>query len=156
MGILSGLFGCNDKPESSKPPEDATKQEERQKQMEEARLAGDKTMKPYLIPAAEMQELTLGMGACYVTDRILVDGVKVGYMYREEPDFDEDSGWRFLAGDESNEYMDDQWNTGIVDLNTVSNYDRSIIPLLKSPIGSAFARTSVTGKLQPVEAPDPE
>lgn len=43
---------------------------------------------------------------CFATDRILVDGCKVGYMYREEPDSDSsmpDSGWRFNAGDESKE-----------------------------------------------------
>ena len=45
---------------------------------------------------------------CFATDRILVDGEKVGYMYREEPadGNDWDSGWRFTAGDESQEYMD--------------------------------------------------
>ena len=32
---------------------------------------------------------------------------KVGYCYREKPDGDWDSGWRFTAGDESEEYMDD-------------------------------------------------
>lgn len=45
---------------------------------------------------------------CFAKDRILVDGCKVGYMYREEPDVDcemADSGWRFTAGDESEEYM---------------------------------------------------
>ena len=47
---------------------------------------------------------------CIATDRITVDGMPVGYMYREKPKegawFEEyDSGWRFTAGDESDEYM---------------------------------------------------
>ena len=39
-----------------------------------------------------------------------VEGCKVGYCYREEPDGGWDSGWRFTAGDESDEYMDDPNN----------------------------------------------
>ena len=32
---------------------------------------------------------------CFATNRITVDGKKVGYMYREEPDTSfPDSGWR--------------------------------------------------------------
>ena len=37
----------------------------------------------------------------------------MGYCYREEPDGGWDSGWRFTAGDESDEYMDDPNNAGI-------------------------------------------
>ena len=92
------------------------------------------------------------MGGCFVTDRILVDGERVGYMYREEPDFEEDSGWRFLAGDETDEYMDDQWNTGIVQVNTVCNYDRDIITLLDSSPGSAFTRNPANDVLEAVKA----
>ena len=45
---------------------------------------------------------------CIATDRITVDGLPVGYMYREKPEEGDpferyDSGWRFTAGDESDE-----------------------------------------------------
>ena len=70
----------------------------------------------------------------FTTDRILVDGCKVGYMYREEPDGEFDSGWRFTAGDKSNAYMDEPYNFGIHSLNTVANNDSEIIPFLSSPI----------------------
>lgn len=80
---------------------------------------------------------------CLATDRITVDGVPVGYMYREEPDGDyPDSGWRFTAGDESDEYMDDPDNSGIYTLNTICNYDPDIIPLLHFPYGTVFYRDS--------------
>ncbi len=41
---------------------------------------------------------------CIATDRITVDGLPVGYMYREKPEEGNpfegyDSGWRFTAGD---------------------------------------------------------
>jgi hypothetical protein len=82
---------------------------------------------------------------------ITVDGCKVGYMYREEPDNDVDSGWRFLAGKESQAYMDDPRNHGVYDVNTIANYDSDIILLLDAPIGSAFERAGGTGRFAPVE-----
>ena len=77
---------------------------------------------------------------CIATDRILVDGCKVGYMYREEPDNVYDSGWRFQAGDESDEYMQEAANHGAYKLNTIANCDPGIIPFLYSGYGSAFYR----------------
>ena len=79
---------------------------------------------------------------CIVTDRITKDGFKVGYMYREEPDDGRpDSGWRFMAGDEDDEYMNNSNNHHIFSINTICNYDPDIIPYIKSEIGSVFIRT---------------
>jgi len=61
-------------------------------------------------------------------------------MYREEPDTEFDSGWRFLSGLETDAYVDDLANVGLYDVNTIANYDRDIIPLLDAPPGSAFER----------------
>ena len=77
---------------------------------------------------------------CIATNRITVEGCKVGYCYREKPDGDWDSGWRFTAGDESDEYMDDPNNAGIYGLNTICNDDPDIIPLLHTPAPCAFER----------------
>ena len=77
---------------------------------------------------------------CIATNRITVEGCKVGYCYREKPDGDWDSGWRFTAGDESDEYMDDPNNAGIYGLNTICNDDPDIIPLLNTPAPCAFER----------------
>ncbi|MBM6850160.1 DUF2185 domain-containing protein [Oscillibacter valericigenes] len=77
---------------------------------------------------------------CIATNRITVEGCKVGYCYREKPDGDWDSGWRFTAGDESDEYMDDPNNAGIYKLNTICNDDPDIIPLLNTPAPCAFER----------------
>lgn len=78
---------------------------------------------------------------CIVSDKITKDGYKVGYMYREKPDEGvPDSGWRFLAGDESDEYMNNPDNHHIFDINTICNYDRDIIPYLESVIGSEYIR----------------
>ena len=81
-----------------------------------------------------------GADGCIATNRITVEGCKVGYCYREEPDGDWDSGWRFTAGDESEAYMDDPNNAGIYKLNTICNDDPDIIPLLHTPAPCAFER----------------
>ena len=79
---------------------------------------------------------------CLASNRITKDGFKVGYMYREEPDEGKpDSGWRFLAGDEDDAYINDPENLHLFTVNTICNYDKDIIPYLKSEIGSAYVRT---------------
>ena len=81
--------------------------------------------------------------ACFASDKITKEGFKVGYMYREEPSVGQaDSGWRFLAGDEDDEYINNPNNLHIFDINTICNYDKDIIPYLNSEIGSAFIRIS--------------
>ena len=81
-----------------------------------------------------------GPAGCLATDRILVDGAPVGYCYREEPCGDWDSGWRFTAGDESDEYMENPRHSDIYTLNCLANYDRDILPVLETQAPCAFAR----------------
>ncbi|MGM9484496.1 immunity protein Imm33 domain-containing protein [Roseateles sp. NT4] len=82
---------------------------------------------------------------CFVTQRVLRDGVPAGYLYREEPEQEDDSGWRITANEESDEYMDDPDNSAYVSLGAVLNQDASFIHLLDSPAGSAFVRDTETG-----------
>lgn len=78
---------------------------------------------------------------CIVSDKITKEGFKVGYMYREEPSTDvPDSGWRFMAGNEDDEYMNNVDNHHIFAINTICNYDPDIIPYLHSKIGSTYIR----------------
>lgn len=107
--------------------------------------------KAFKIPANQIRQLIPNMGGCFVSDRITVDGAPVGYMYREQPDNDIDSGWRFFAGDESQEYTDTPDNFGIYDVNTICNYDPAIIPFLKTPVGSAFGRVAGTDRFEAEE-----
>lgn len=96
--------------------------------------------KTYRLSPTQIAEIAPGRGSCLASDMILVDGKAVAYMYREHPELDHDSGWRFLAGTESQEYVDDPDHWAYYDVNTVANYDPSIVPLLGEPIGSAFER----------------
>ena len=83
---------------------------------------------------------------CYVTNRVLQDGCRVGYLYREKPDREDDSGWRITANDESDEYMNDSDNLAYVSLGAVLSRDDSFRALLDEPIDSAFIRDESTGQ----------
>lgn len=91
-----------------------------------------------------------GAEGCIAPDSIMVDGQKVDYMYRDEPQNEYDSGWCFFAADDDDEYANDADNLGIYALNTVCNYDPDIIPFLNAPYGSAFARDE-NGLFVPVD-----
>ncbi|MBK6979323.1 MAG: DUF2185 domain-containing protein [Cytophagaceae bacterium] len=99
----------------------------------------------------EFDDLIESGKTCLVTNKITIDGMKVGFMYREEPDDEDDSGWRFLSGTEDDEYMDDPENMMMVDLNVVANYDKAILPILKKPVGSEWERIEGTNRWQALE-----
>jgi len=106
--------------------------------------------KVFKIPGEQIRRIIAPCGSCIASDRITVDGKKVGYMYREQPDDDLDSGWRFFSGDETDEYANTASNLAIYDVNTICNYDQDIISLLDAPFGSAFERRGWFRKLVPV------
>jgi hypothetical protein len=101
--------------------------------------------KNFKLVAGQIRTLVTGYGSCIATDRITVDGMKVGYMYREATNDADDSGWHFFSGDETQEYVDTPLNLGIYNVNTIANYDPEITPLLDKPFGTAWARDE-TGK----------
>lgn len=96
--------------------------------------------KEYRLSKNEIKPLAEGRGLCVVSDLIPVEGQLVGYAYREEPEDEMDSGWRFLAGTETDAYIDSTKNFSLLDLNVVANYDPAIIALLDAPVGAEFDR----------------
>lgn len=111
-------------------------------------MAQKRRTKRYAKSAAEFKPLAVGHGGCIATDRITVEGRRVGYCYREPPE-GVDSGWRFFAGDESDAYLSKHTNLDMYDCNTIANYDPEIVPLLEAPVGSAFVRDAGTGAFTP-------
>lgn len=83
---------------------------------------------------------------CFVTNRVLKDGAPVGYVYREPPEEENDSGWRMTANDESDEYMDDAENCAYVSVGAVLNCDDSFVALLDAEVGAAFVRDEASGE----------
>lgn len=98
--------------------------------------------KKFFMKAEEIKPLLESGQFGIATDKIMVEGSKVGYMVRNEPqeEHPEDSGWIFYEGSEDREYCEDSGHFGLYDLNTVANYDPDIIPLLDAPAGMAFFR----------------
>ncbi len=96
--------------------------------------------KKFKLSAEQIRDIATGYGACFATDKITVDGERVGFMYREPPDNESDSGWRFTSGSESDAYMSDPMNHAIYNVNTIANYDPDIVQFLGAPVGSAFER----------------
>ena len=99
--------------------------------------------KKYALKAEDIQPLLQwdGPEGCFASDRITVEGCKVGYMYREQPEENfADSGWRFFEGNEAPKYVQNPKNFGIYTLNEICNYDPVIIPYLSAPCGTAFVR----------------
>lgn len=96
-----------------------------------------------LVPTIEIKPLLNDWAEadmCMASDRIVVEGMKVGYCYRERPllsDRGWNSGWVFFANDNED---DDEGKLRYYPLNTVCNYDPDIIGLLGSQYGKVFYR----------------
>ena len=99
----------------------------------------------------EIRPLVRPWGDCFASDKITVEGHAVGLMYREKSDFDSDSGWRFLAGNETPEYMSDPANFAVYPVNVVANCDSSIVHMLEAATGSAFYRPAGSGTFERID-----
>lgn len=78
---------------------------------------------------------------CFVTRELGNNTKKIRFMYREKPDNDSDSGWRFFSGDEDQVYVDNPDNILSARLlDVVEEIDPSVKKYLDSEIGSAFER----------------
>ena len=112
--------------------------------------------RPFKLSAADIKPLAEGRGSCLASIRILTDGLAIGFMYREGPDDDIDSGWRFLVGDETQELVDDPMQLGLFDVNTVANYNPEIIVYLDKPAGTAWGRNSMGNFVEEHFPSDPD
>ena len=90
---------------------------------------------------------------CVVTNRILKDGQQVGFFYRGEPYRPQDSGWRFMCGDENQDYMDDARNLQVVSLGAVLRQDDRMVDLLHHPAPIAFEWDESSARFIPAAMP---
>ena len=103
----------------------------------------EKNYKELAIHSEQVKDL---LGDKYVgitgiaTDRILCEGYRVSVMFRENSINEQDSGWRFFAGDEEPEYLQSENNFGSLDLNLICNYSPDAIPFLDLPVGTFIVR----------------
>ena len=82
-------------------------------------------------------------GGCIVSKQI-EEGRAIGYMYRDSRPSEQwaDTGWRFFAGDESDEYSRNPDNFTIWSLNDICNLDATILGYAEAKEGSAFGRNA--------------
>ena len=92
---------------------------------------------------------------CSVSKMVRVAGHPVGFLFRETPRDDRDSGWHLLAGPESAEYMADPANHAVYDLDSICEDHPEILPLLDAPVGSAFRRDRASGRFVEIEFAPP-
>ena len=88
----------------------------------------------------------------FVSAAVANDGAPVGFMYREPTDRENDSGWCVLAGNESDEHLDDPANVVLLPLRDVIAFDEQLEELLSRPAPVAFERAP-TGELRECEPP---
>ena len=93
----------------------------------------------------EGTKLMSNSGYVMASKLVVENKLPVKFMYREKSDNEQDSGWRFFSGLESQEYLDDFNNTVICDIYTVLDIDKTILPYLDSVYGIAFEREDNAG-----------
>lgn len=84
------------------------------------------------------QALSHALDRCIAARTVYNQGDAVGFLYREEPVFEHDSGWRFFSGDETDEYTDDPDNFSILSIAEITRTNPGIDALLSQPEGSAW------------------
>lgn len=114
-----------------------------------------KMAKTFKLDTSEIRWLVPDIGSAFATDMITVEGKRVDYMVRQEPEHKGDSGWIFYGGGETQEYMDDPNNTHIFSVNTIANYDPEIIGYLTYPPGTEIERNS-NGEFQIISKGTPK
>jgi len=72
-------------------------------------------------------------------------------MYRQEPEHENDSGWRVFSGDETDAYANDPEHLAWYNASTIVAIDPSIAVHLDAPPGSAFERKSGDDEFVAVE-----
>lgn len=87
----------------------------------------------------EYIEVWDGIEACIVTNHI-AEGGDIAYMCREESPNSTYNGWVFYGYDEDEDYWADANNFCLYSTHGLANRCPEIIPLLRSPEGSAFVR----------------
>ncbi|HEZ0641366.1 TPA: DUF2185 domain-containing protein [Neisseria meningitidis] len=84
------------------------------------------------------QALSSALDRCIATNTVAKQNRPVGFLYREATVFENDSGWRFFSGDETDEYTDDPDNFSIVSLADIAKTNPETAVLLSQPEGSAW------------------
>lgn len=70
--------------------------------------------------------------------KMALEADHIGYCYREKPETNIDSGWRFLYGDEDDDYLDDHSVSVSVYPEEMLSINPALDRILSAPIGTEF------------------
>lgn len=82
------------------------------------------------------QALSAALQYAVVSRQVSDEGEWVGFLYREAPAFEQDSGWRFFSGAEDDEYADNPEHFITAPLQDVLNAHPEIAPLMIQQAGA--------------------
>ena len=85
----------------------------------------------------------------FVTQRA-VDNDHIGYCYRENSELKIDSGWRFLFGDEDEDYLDNPENSITKDLKEIVEWKPAVGEIFKARPGQEFEWNDEDGKFEKI------
>ena len=86
------------------------------------------------------------IGYIIASNEVMLGGKMIGYLYREEPDNANDSGWRAFSGEESQEYADESKNFSMYNASSVVEKFPEIAALLANDYPIAFERDADSGE----------
>lgn len=80
-----------------------------------------------------------------------------GYVYREDPDNEQDSGWRALVGDESPEEVDDPGNVLLQSVGFLLDRWPDLRTVLETdPVNGSWAWDAQRARYVPIDEPRPD
>lgn len=82
------------------------------------------------------QALSAALELAVAAKTVAENGEPVGFLYREAPVFEHDSGWRFFSGGESDEYAADPANFTVVPVADIVKTNPETAPLMQEAAGA--------------------
>lgn len=79
-----------------------------------------------------------------------IDNNYVGFCYREHSEIKIDSGWRFLYGDEDEDFLDNPDNVIVQDLIDIIDWKPELKDVLSARFGSEFEWNSNIEKFEKI------
>ncbi len=98
------------------------------------------------ITPKEVKNLATNLKNCQISNLITINKKSINFLHREHPIDQHDSGWRFLSGEEGDDYIENPENITTFNLNSIIDIDPDVMPLLNAPYCSAFERDQDTGE----------
>ena len=73
-----------------------------------------------------------------VSIEVARQGLSAGWLYRDQPDAGNDSGWRVFSGSEPDDFADRPGNFVEMTLEELVTLDPEVAPVLEAPVGSCY------------------